>query len=69
MLKQAKLIARWLGTGAWGSRSCCRGAAGAQETSRTSSYSPVVIKVDFATTMERMKGEKAAIMERQMKTA
>lgn len=32
----------------------------------TSSYSPVVIKEDFAATMARMKAAKAEIMQRQM---
>ena len=33
---------------------------------KPSSYSPVVIKEDFATTMKRMSAEKPAIMKRQM---
>jgi len=39
----------------------------AQDTGKKqSSYSPVVIKEDFASTMARMKAEKAGIMKRQM---
>ena len=39
----------------------------AQDTAqKPSSYSPVVIKEDFASTMARMKAEKAGIMKRQM---
>lgn len=38
----------------------------AQETKRGSSYSPVDIKEDFATTMARMSAEKPAVMKRQM---
>jgi hypothetical protein len=40
-------------------------AAYAQESVR-SSYSPVVIKESFATTMDRMKAAKPEVMERQM---
>ncbi len=38
----------------------------AQETKRGSSYSPVDIKEDFATTMARMSAEKPAVMKRQI---
>jgi len=38
----------------------------AQEAKRGSSYSPVVIKEDFATTMARMAAEKPVVMKRQM---
>ncbi|WP_456409130.1 cytochrome B6 [Caldithrix abyssi] len=37
-----------------------------QSKKKTSSYSPVVIKEDFATTMARMKAAKAAVMKRHM---
>lgn len=43
------------------------GAAGAQTADKPSSYSPVVIKTEFSATMQRMKAEKPAIMERQKK--
>ena len=39
----------------------------AEEMGKPSSYAPVVIKDDFSSTMERMKTQKAEIMERQMK--
>lgn len=38
----------------------------AQETTKRSSYAPVDIKEDFATTMSRMKAAKLEVMRRQM---
>ncbi len=42
------------------------GDGSAQEASRGSSYSPVVIQEDFARTMARMAAEKPAVMKRQI---
>ena len=43
------------------------GALLAQDSKRTSSYSPVVIQEEFATTVARMKAAKPEIMQRQQK--
>lgn len=65
MLKRLLAAAGW-----WGVTLGIAGllmGAGAQAPEKPSSYAPVVIKQDFAATMQKMKAEKAAIMERQKK--
>lgn len=42
-------------------------ASAQQETTRTSSYMPVVINTDFTSTMQKLKADKPAVMERQNK--
>jgi cytochrome c peroxidase len=54
-------VAAWLGLGL----ALGLGAAYAQDSSKPSSYSPVVIREDFASVMARMKAAKADVMRRQ----
>ncbi|MBI4773867.1 MAG: cytochrome B6 [Deltaproteobacteria bacterium] len=64
-MKAKRFKSRWVVLGILCSLTALLGVAFAQEMVK-SSYSPVVVKEPFATTMDRMKNAKAEVMQRQM---
>ena len=65
-MKQKSLTNKWARLALFAAALTVAIGGYAQETKRGSSYSPVDIKEDFATTMARMSAEKPAVMKRQM---